>query len=119
MKASIEVQDNVILRKFVGDVYLDDIINSWKEIFSRFEDLSLYKGILTDLLQANMCAEDKNMSELIDFLKDNMDRMDNMRIAIVMDTPQVTSTIMMDRQMSHLHIKPFSTIDAALLWISV
>ena len=48
MKASIEVIDNVILRCFKGDVYLQDIIDSWDETLDRFDNLMDYKGIITD-----------------------------------------------------------------------
>ena len=39
MKASIEVVDNVILRCFNGDVYIQDIIDSWDETLARFDNL--------------------------------------------------------------------------------
>ena len=100
MKASIEVNDNVILRCFKGDVYFEDIIDSWNEIFSRYENLTSFNGIVTDFLDATLHHEDKNLN-----------------IAIVMDTPQVTNTIMMARKMIQLQIRPFSTREAAMNWI--
>jgi len=119
MKASIEVSDNVIIRCFKGDVYLDDIIDSWNEIFSRYDDLTEFKGLVTDLLDATMHHEDKNLNILVEYLKGYLDRMVGMKIAIVMDTPQVTNTIMMDRKMKQLQIRPFSTRTAAMNWITL
>jgi hypothetical protein len=86
---------------------------------ARFDDLSVYNGVVLDFLEAEVQYENKYLSELVDFLKSHLDRMDDMKIAIVMDTPQVSSTIMMDRQMKHLHIKPFSTSKGAFDWISI
>ena len=117
MKASIEVKDNVIIRCFQGDVYLQDVIDSWNEIFSRYDDLTAFKGIVTNMLDAEMQHEDKNLNILVEYLKGNLDRMGNMKIAMVMDTPQVTNTILMGRKMKQLQIRPFTTMDAAMSWI--
>ncbi len=118
MKVSVEVVDNVILRRFEGDVYLQDIIDSWDEILDRFDDLTDYKGIVTDFLSANLHHEDSNMNILIDYLKSQLGKMNDMKIAIVMDTPHVTRTIMMDQKMKSLHIRPFATRQAAFDWIN-
>jgi len=119
MKASIEVKDNVIIRCFTGDVCLDDVIDSWNEIFSRFDNLTAFKGIMTDLLDAEMHHESKNLNILVEYLKGKMDRLENMKIAMVMNTPHVTNTIMIDRKMKHLQIRPFATRDAAIMWINM
>lgn len=118
MKASIEVVDNVILRSFKGDVYLQDIIDSWDETLDRFDDLTDYKGIVTDFLSANLHHEDSNMNILIDYLKSQLGKMNDMKIAVIMDSPHVTNTIMLGQKMKHLQIRPFSTRKAALDWIN-
>lgn len=118
MKASIEVVDNVIIRSFNGDVYLQDIIDSWDETLARFENLMEYKGIVTDFLSANFHHENSNMSVIIDYLKDQIDRMNDMKIAVIMDSPHVTNTIMLGQKMKHLQIRPFTTRKAALDWIN-
>ena len=118
MKASIEVVDNVILRSFNGDVYLQDIIDSWDETLTRFGDLFEYKGIVSDFLSANLHHEDNNMSIIIDYLKDQIDRMNDMKIAVIMDSPHVTNTIMIGQKMKHLQVRPFTTRKAALDWIN-
>ena len=118
MKASIEVVDNVILRSFNGDVYLQDIIDSWDETLTRFDDLMVYKGMITDFSGANFLHEDNNMSRVIDYLKEHIERMNDMKIAVIMDSPHVTNTIMIGQKMKHLQIRPFSTRKAALNWIN-
>jgi len=118
MKASIEVVDNVILRCFNGDVYLQDIIDSWDETLARFDDLMVYKGMITDFSGGNFHQEDNNMSILIDYLKEHIGRMNEMKIAVVMNSPNVTNTIMLGQKMKHLQIRPFTTRKAALDWIN-
>ncbi len=119
MKASIEVVDNVILRCFDGDVYLQDIVDSWDETLARYDDLKEYKGIVTDFLRANLHHEDNNMNILIDYLKRQLGRMNDMKIAVIMDSPHVTNTIMLGEKMKHLQIRPFTTRKAALDWINL
>lgn len=119
MKASIEVVDNVVLRIFNGDVYLQDIIDSWDDTLARFDNLMDYKGIITDFLSANLHHEDNNMNILIDYLKGQIGRMNNMKIAVIMDSPHVTNTIMLGQEMKHLQIRPFTTRNAALEWINI
>jgi hypothetical protein len=57
------------------------------------------------------------MGDLVEFLKDHMDRIQDMKIAIVMDTPMVTNTIILAKRMKSLQIKPFTTIEAAMRWL--
>ena len=118
MKVSVEVVDNVILRCFTGDVGYQDILNSWDDILTKFEDLTAYNGFISDFLEADMHHEDNNLNELVDFLKNHLDKISGMKLAIVMDTPHVTRTIMMDQKMKSLHIRPFTTRQTAFDWIN-
>ncbi len=117
MKVSIEVQNQVILRRFSGEVCIDDMIESWNEVFNRFEDLGAYKGVVISFLDADIKHEDNNLNVLVDYLKGYLDRIRGMKIAIVMDTPKVTNTIIINQKMKHLHIRHFSSEKAALEWI--
>ena len=118
MKISIEVQNQVIFRRFSGEVCIDDMIQSWKEIFSTYDDLGAYKGIVTSFLAADIKHEDSNLNVIVEYLKEYLDSLRGMKMAIVMDTPLVTNTIIMNQKMKNMHIRPFSTEEAALEWIN-
>jgi ribosomal protein L5 len=117
MKATIEVQNDVIFRRFHGEVRIDDMIDSWKEILTLYDDLSCYKGIVTSFMDAEIQSGVNSLNIMVEFFKDQVDRISGMKVAIVMDTPKVTSTIIMNQKMKHLHIRPFSSETAALEWI--
>jgi hypothetical protein len=119
MKVSIEVRDGIIVRRFQGDVYLKDIIESWDDLFGKFDDLSQYKGVVTDFLEAELHHEDQNMNILVDYLKGYIERMNDLKIAVVMDSPHVTNTIMLGQKMKHMQMRPFTTRQAAVDWIHV
>ena len=116
-KTSIVVENQVIFRRFSGKVCIDDMIQSWKDIFARFDDLGVYKGIVTSFLEAEIKHEDHNLNVIVEYLKEYLDRIKGMKVAIVMDTPLVTNTIIMNQKMKNMHIRPFSSEEAALKWI--
>jgi len=111
--------DKIILRHFKGDVFLQDIIDSWEEVFAAFSDLSLYKGVVTNFLEAELHHEDHNMNILMDYMKDYIERMNDLKIAVVMDSPHVTNTIMLGQKLKHMQIRPFTTQQAAIDWINL
>ncbi len=118
MEIAIHEQDGVIFRRFSGEVCFEDIIGSWNKLFSSYTDLNDYKGILTNFLDAELKQEDQNLNVLVDFLKRNLDQLKDLKIAIVMDTPMVTNTIIVSKKVKSLQIKPFSTVEAAMKWIN-
>jgi len=117
MEITIVEQDGVILRSFSGEVVLEDMIESWKKLFTAYPNLNEYKGILTTFLDAEIKHEDHNLNVLVEFLKDHLDLLKDLKIAIVMDTPMVTNTIIVGQRVKSLQIKPFSTVEAARQWI--
>lgn len=119
MNVSVEVRDKIILCFFQGEVRLEDIIESWNKLFEENENLQNFKGVVYGFLEAEILHEDKNLNLLVEYLSKFLDQLKDLRIAVVMDTPMVTSTIIVGQRMKHLQIKPFATEQAALKWVGV
>ncbi|MGW8317517.1 MAG: hypothetical protein ACWGNV_18110 [Bacteroidales bacterium] len=119
MKPSFEVSDNVILRRFVGDITQDDIIESWKVLFARYKDLGPYRGLVIDLLNARLLQERKKFLQMVEFLKQQTGQLEDKKIAYLMDNPQVTQVILLDHQIEQLQIRPFATLKGAMDWIGI
>lgn len=117
MKSFIEVRDGVIIRRFQDEVRFEDILASWEKVFVDYKNLQDYRGVVTVFLEAEMIHEDANMNALVEYLKGYLDRLKDLKIAIVMDTPMVTNTIILGQRMKPLQIKPFTTEKAALEWV--
>ena len=117
MEVTIHEQNGVIIRRFSGEVCIEDMMESWKKILATYTNMKDYKGILTSFLDAEIKKDDQNLNVLVEFLKDYLDQLKNLKIAVVMDTPMVTNTIIMGQRVNSLQIKPFSTIEAAMQWI--
>ncbi len=118
MKSSIEVKDNIIIRRFSGKVSLDDMIHSWKEIFQMIEDISGYKGVITLLDDAVMPECPGVVKGMSKFLNENQDRLKGLKVAIVMDHPSISNAILMDHMVKQMQVRPFATEEAAFRWIS-
>lgn len=119
MKPSLEVSDSVIVRRFVGDISQEDIIESWKELFTRYSDLSPYQGLVIDLLNARLMQDRNKFHSMVTYLKKQAGRLQEKKIAYLMDTPQVTQVILLDHQIQELQIRPFATLKGALDWIRI
>ena len=117
MKLTFHEQDGVIVRHFSGEVCFQDMMVSWNKLLTNYPDLKDYKGILTSFLDADIKPEDSNLNVMVEFLKAHLDQLKNLKIAVVMNTPMVTTTIILGQRVKSLQIKPFSTIEAALNWI--
>ena len=117
MEVTIDDQDGVIMRRFSGEVCFEDMIESWNRLLTSYPNLKQYKGILTNFLEADIKHEDNNLNGIVEFLKGYLDQLKDLKIAIVMDTPMVTNTIIVGQRVKSLQIKPFSTVEAALKWI--
>ena len=117
MEFTINEQNGVIIRRFSGKVCIEDMLDSWDKLLATYTNLKDYKGILTSFLDAEIKHEDQNLNVLIEFLKNYLDQLRDLKIAMVMDTPMVTNTIIMGQKMKSLQIRPFSTVDAAMKWI--
>lgn len=119
MKPSFEVSDNVIVRRFVGDITQEDIIESWKELFARYNDLGPYRGLVIDLLNARLLQERKKFLKMVEFMNQQAGQLKDKKIAYLMDNPQVTQVILLDHQLHQLQIRPFATLKGAMDWIRI
>ena len=117
MKCVIEVRDRVIIRRFQGEIRFEDILASWEKVFADYKNLQDYRGFVNVFLDSDMIHEDANLNAVVEYLKGYLDRLKDLKIAIVMDTPMVTNTIILGQRMKHLQIKPFTTEEAALEWV--
>ena len=117
MKVTFHEQDDVLIRRFSGEVCFDAIMESWENLISSYSNLEKYKGILTTYLDADMKEEASNLNIMVEFFQSHMDQLKNLRIAVVMNTPMVTNTIIVSQKVRSLQIKPFSTVEAAISWI--
>lgn len=119
MEISSHEQNGVIVRRFSGDVRIEDIIVSWNKLFAAYPDLTDHKGIATVFLDARFKHESENLSILLEYFRGYDDHLKDVKIAFVMDNPMVTSVILLGQRLKWLHVKPFTTEKAAIEWLVI
>jgi hypothetical protein len=117
MEISSHEQNGVIVRRFSGDILLEDVIVSWNTLFATYPDLKDYKGIATVFLDANFKYEAKHLDILLEYFNGYLDHLKGLKIAFVMDSPLVTSIIILGQRLKTLRVSPFTTEKAAMEWI--
>jgi len=117
MEISSHEQNGVIVRRFSGDVRIEDIIVSWDRLFADYPNLNSYKGISIVFLDATIKHEAENLDILLEFFKGHLGHLNGLKIAFVMDSPMVTSIIILAQRLRTLRINPFTTEKGALEWI--
>jgi hypothetical protein len=121
MKPSIELKDQIIFRRFKGKVSEKDMLDSWLDLFDRFDDLSPYKGIITTFEDPPDSNDESNggaVVQMSQMLIKHKDKLGNLRVAIVLDHPIITKAVMVDHYVKHVQVRPFVTEEAALRWIN-
>ncbi len=115
----MEVSDNVIYWRFAGDVTQEDMIGSWEEVLHRYPDMAPFRGLVIDLLNARLVQERQKFYAMVEYLREQLERLKDLKIAYLMDTPQVTQVILLHHQLHPLQIRPFATLKGALEWIRI
>lgn len=119
MEISSHEQKGVIIRRFSGDVRIEDIIVSWNNLFAAYPNLKDHKGIATVFLDARFKHESENLSILLEYFRGYVDYLKDVKIAFVIDNPMVTSVIILAQRLKLLQFKPFATEKAAMEWLLI
>jgi len=110
--------DTVLVRTFEGEVSSDDIIASWKLLHEKNLFTSRIKGVLNDLEDCELTMSMEGFRELMNYMK-NQEHLLGLKIAVVTNSPKrIIFPALGEMQEKSLTIKPFSTIDAAIEWIT-
>ena len=110
-------KDNILVRKFTGSVNMTDVINSWQEDLDNQTVHKNLKGVITDFTECKNNATINELNKIVAFYKKNNHIFKHIKLAVVLDTPNVVILLMFEDIYSEIHHKAFSTYDAALAWV--
>jgi len=109
----------ILVRKFHGAVGVTDIISSWKYLLENKILNDEHLGVINDLCDCKLKMDQDCFKQLIGYLK-NSPVFLNLKLAVICDTPEkIVFPLLGEHSVRELHIKPFSTLDAAVDWILV
>ena len=108
----------MIIRRFAGNIDVELIIASWEYLIQNLGSFENYKGVITDLLNANLVMGVVQLEELLKYLMKNREIFGNIRLAVLVDSKDVIFPMMAGNKIRELQIKPFATEKAAISWIN-
>jgi hypothetical protein len=109
----------ILVRKFHGPIEVPEIISSWKYLLENKMLGDEHIGVINDLCDCKLIMDEDCFRELIGYLKNNP-VFQKLKLAVICDTPEkIVFPSIGEHSVKELHIKPFSTLDAAIDWILV
>ena len=111
--------ESILIRKFSGKVSIQNIIDSWEYLHENEIIDKKIKGVINNLSGCELIMDIESFKTLIDYLK-KQDYIKDIKLAVISDTPKtIIFPILGKEQERELKIKPFSTMEAAVNWISM
>ena len=114
----VKSQDsNIIIREFYGVVQAEDVINSFEYIFKKY-DIENIDGIATDFDQAKFAMNLKQFQAVLNYINKNP-ILFKIKMAVIVNTPKkIIFPILAKTMLKKLNIKPFTTRNAAVVWLN-
>lgn len=109
--------NRLLIRTYYGDIFLNDVINSWDNIINQGVIQPETKGVLIDYRNADLKMPIKDIEILMNyFAKTGL--FSGFRFALIMEAPnQLVFPILADGMNNDFLTAPFSTEEAAKKWI--
>ena len=108
----------IFFKHYYGNITLDDIYSSWKYVIDNHLIPSETKGFILDYRDATLDFPPKQHSAISDFYKSHLEVFGNLKIAILTDNPQnVVVSVLVESEDEGYHSRPFTTMQAAIVWV--
>jgi len=109
--------ESILIRDFIEKVSVDEIINSWEVLLREGILHPGIKGVLNILSGCDLQMDMESFYVLIEYIK-KTERLRKIKLAVVCDTPgKIVFPTLGFVEEKELHIRPFSTTEAAVRWI--
>ena len=109
--------ESILIRDFADKVSVTDIIHSWDILIEQGMLNSNIKGVINNITGCQLAMDLDSFYTLIDYIK-TKDILRKVKLAVVCNNPKmIIFPILGEAEEKDLHIKPFSTVEAAVEWI--
>lgn len=111
--------EHILIRKFEGKVDVNNIIDSWEYLIKNKMINEKIKGVINELSYCELDMDMGRFETLMAYLK-KQDCFKGIKLAVVCDSPKIIIfPILGEKQVSEFKIKPFTTMKAAVDWVSM
>ncbi|MFC0877568.1 hypothetical protein ACE01N_13285 [Saccharicrinis sp. FJH2] len=112
------VKNKIFYKRYSGTVQLENIFESWQNIFRKSLIPEDVKGFILDYRLAHFAFNLNEYHQIPEFYKDNLEYFYEKKIAILTNNPHdVVVTTLVKTMDDGYQSKPFSSEEAALHWI--
>lgn len=123
MSYSVDYRSNkegtILTRTFSGVVKMADVISSWDYVLSKHLLKKEHRGVISDYRGSDLIVGMEDISKLEEYFCDNPDTFKTLKLAQVIDTTIIVFPILFEDKYPEILSKPFSTIEAAEMWIMI
>jgi hypothetical protein len=107
----------ILYKEYKGVVTIETIINSWKPFLEDKGFDEKYKGVIGNFSKCKIDFNEDFLSEITLFLEKNKDRLKEIKMATIGDSPKITFALRAQIENPSYAITPFATLQAAIDWI--
>ena len=109
--------ESILIRDFIGEVNVEDIIESWEYFINNNLLDTNVKGVVNNMISCNLNIDMESFGALMAYMKEHK-YLKGIKIAVVCDVPEkLVFPMLAEHRNSALQIKPFSSVKAASNWI--
>ncbi len=106
--------EDILIRTFKGTITMKDVISSWVYVIETGLISQYHKGIISDYREANIQIEIDDVEKLMLFFKKHEDIFKNLKLAVVIDSPNIAIPMYLTHKYPKIAAEPFSSIEAAI-----
>lgn len=107
----------IIIREFYDEIKAEDIINSFEYLFQKY-DSDKISGIISDFDNAKFAMNLNQFQAVLKYI-DQTPKLYKIKLAVIVDTPKkIVFPILAKTKLKKLRIKPFSSKEAAIIWVN-
>ncbi|MDA3952829.1 MAG: hypothetical protein PF485_04225 [Bacteroidales bacterium] len=110
-------KNNYLLRTFHGTFDYTEILSSWEYLIKEKLKNRKYVGVINDFSNAKLNMEIDDLNKLLDLFKKNGNIFENLKLAVIMTSPDNIVFPIFAQINFPFKIKTFSTMEGAEKWI--
>ena len=118
IKFNYNSNNKIFYKYYYGDIYIEDIVNSWNDIINNNKLPNDFKGIIVELKNGNIKMTIEELIGVSQYYKKNIDVFGNKKIGYITNNPtQTVYSMLVEQKDKDYQTKTFSHLGAAEHWV--
>ena len=118
IKFKYNLENSIFYKYYLGEIYLNDVINSWNEIINNNSIPKNCKGFIVDLSKSTIKMSIQESTGISEYYKSQLELFGGKKIAYITNNPiQTVYSMLVEKKDKGYQTKTFNSIDASEEWI--